>query len=367
LVTERTLTARDRWAIETMERQIAVLDAREAEVSKDPDPVSRCAGWLALQRQAPSYERYLRPWIPGVGFDGAVPAIAAHGEALRAWLAQADAEVLTFDGPTRERARQRLGLRLAIIGKGGAGKTVLVSTLVRLLGRRDRKVLAVDLDTSPGMAYSLGMSPTEAGLPPEAVEQHEGANYGWQLAGGLTPADAVERCSTPGPDGVRFLGVGKINSSSKLAAKQSVPAVVQILLGVGSPDWDVVADLEAGPTTPFERYHAFASDVMVVVGPAWRSAMTARRLLPMVGDVNAVIVANQFRDQPDHAGLHPWARIPFDPEVREAERRGLSPLDVFPESPAMQAIAELADRLLAPGGAAPGQPHPTRNRSGSPA
>jgi hypothetical protein len=172
----------------------------------------------------------------------------------------------------------------------------------------------------------------------------------------------VERFSTTAPDGVRFLGVGKINSPFKLAAKQSVPAIVQMLLGTGSADWDIVADLEAGPTTPFERYHAFASDVMVVVGPAWRSAMTARRLLPMVGDVNALIIASQFGDEPDHPGLEPWARIPLDPEVRQAERRGLSPLDACPGSPAMRAIGDLVDRLLAPTGTRPRQRHPDSTR-----
>ena len=344
----RGLTPRDRWAIDTMQRQITVLEAREAEIRASPDSETECAGWLALARQAPSYERYLRPWIPGVGFDGAVPAIAKHRTDLADHVVLADTELARFDPAIRQRAQRRLGLRLAVIGKGGAGKTVLSSTLARLLARRGRKVLAADLDTNPGMAMSLGMAPTEAGLPAEAVEEHEGANYGWQLAAGVTPAEAVERFSAPGPDGIHFLGVGKINSPFKLAAKQSVPAIVQILLGVGSPEWDIVADLEAGPTTPFERYHAFAADVMVVVGPAWRSAMTARRLLPMVGDVNSLVVASQYRHEPDHPGLVPWGRIPFDPEVREAERRGLAPLDACSDAPAMLAIGRLVDRLVDP-------------------
>lgn len=343
------LTPRDLWAIETMARQIRVLEAHEADVRRTAEQVNRCAGWLALQRQVPGYQRYLKPWIPGVGFDGAVPAIGEHLASLRAHSSLVEAELARCDETTLALARPKVGLRLAVIGKGGAGKTVLVSTLVRLLARRGRRVLAVDLDTNPGLAMSLGMAPTEAGLPVEAIEEHEGANYGWQLAGGVSPSEVIDRFSISGPDGVRFLGVGKINSPFKLAAKQSVPAIVQVLLGLGSPDWDVVADLEAGPTTPFERYHAFASDVMVVVGPAWRSAMTARRLLPMVSDVNALIVASQYRDEADHGGLAPWARIPFDPAVREAERRGLSPLDACPDSPAIRAIDELAVRLLAPG------------------
>lgn len=340
------MTPRDEWAIETMDRQIAVLDACEAGVRDAPDALSECVGWLGLARQVPSYQRYLRPWISGVGFDGAVPAIARYSCDLADRLAIAEAELRRFDEKTKRHARQRLGLRVAVIGKGGAGKTVLSSTMARLLARRGRKVLAADLDTNPGLAMSLGMAPTEAGLPPEGVEEHGGGNYGWQLAGGVTPTAAVERFSTHGPDGVHFLGVGKIRSPLKLAAKQSVPAIVQILLGLGSPEWDIIADLEAGPTTPFERYHAFASQALVVVGPAWRSAMTGRRLLPMVADVDVRIVASQYRHEPDHPGLRPWARIPFDPAVREAERRGQAPLDACPDSPAILAISLLVGRLL---------------------
>lgn len=339
---------RDRWAIETIERQVAVLARREREVATIADPVDRCAGWLALRRQAPGYVRYLRPWIPGVGFDGAIPAIHAHRETLQCYIDRADRELSGFDEPVMHAARARVGLRLAVIGKGGAGKTVIASTLCRLLARRGRQVLAADLDTNPGLAISLGMPPTEAGLPAEAIEAREGANYGSQLATGLDPMDAVKWFSRGAPDGVRYLGVGKINSLGKDEAKKSVPAVVQILLGVGDPAWDVIADLEAGPTTPFERYHGFASDAMVVFGPAWRSAMTAHRLLPMVAEVNVLLMASQWRNEADHPGLDPWGRIPFDPAVRDAERQGLAPLDACPEAPAIRAMEELIDRLLVP-------------------
>jgi hypothetical protein len=104
--------------------------------------------------------------------------------------------------------------------------------------------------------------------------------------------------------------------------------------------------LEAGPTTPFESYHDFSTDVVVVVGPAWRSAMTARRLVPMVGERRMTIVANRFRDEPDHPGLPPAIRIPNDPELTQAEREGRSPFEACPGSPAVEAIGRLADLLL---------------------
>jgi CO dehydrogenase maturation factor len=269
-----------------------------------------------------------------------------HVAAVRAIEERAASELSAVDPGTLAEARSRLGLRLALIGKGGAGKTVLSSTLARTLARRGRRVVAVDLDTNPGLAFSLGIPVTEAGLPPEAVEEQPASPYGWQLSGALTPADAVERFAATGPDGIRFLGLGKIGAIDKDQARRSVAAVRQILQGFSTPDVDVVADLEAGPTTPFEGYHDFSTDVVVVVGPAWRSGMTARRLLPMVGDRRMTIVGNRFRNEPDHPGLEPAIRVPFDPDLTQAEREGRSPFDACQGSPAVAALDRLADLLL---------------------
>jgi hypothetical protein len=75
--------------------------------------------------------------------------------------------------------------------------------------------------------------------------------------------------------------------------------------------------------------------------------MTARRLLPMVGEGRSTtIVANRFRKEPDHPGLTPRIRIPFDADVAQAEREGLSPLDVCPDSPAIRAIEAVADLFV---------------------
>ena len=347
MISADRLSARERWALETVSRQLAVVEALERMATRAADPVEACTGWLAVHRQASRYLRYLAPWVPRAGFDGARPHIDEYRRSFDDAIFRSAAAVARFDEATASQARQWLGLRVAFVGKGGVGKTVLASTLARVLSRQGRRVLAADLDTNPGMAITLGLAPTEAGLPLEALEEREGANYGWQLASGLSPGDVVDRFSQEGPDGVRFLGTGKIDTLDKLAAKRSVAALIQVLLGFGVPGWDVVGDLEAGPTTPFERYHAFADDVLVVVDPSWQSALTARRLLPIVAGCRFKVVANRFTDEPDHAGLSPWARVPFDACVAAAERNGGSPLEACPDSPAVRVIEQLADRLLA--------------------
>ncbi len=331
---------REEWAVDTLARRIAVVEDLAARAH---DPL----GWLAVRRQVHSYRRHLTAWQQGTWFAGISSVLVDHDARLAHWSRKADASLSGIDPDEQAQAAARLGVRLALMGKGGAGKTVVSSTLARLLGRRGRPVLAADLDVNPGLSYSIGLRGADVSLPVEALAERAGAAYGWQLRPGLLPREAVDRYAIRGPDGVSVTSLGKIGGLDKISAKRTVVAVVELLLGFGEPGWDVIADLEAGPTTPFERYHAFADDVVVVVGPAWRSAMTARRLLPMVGEGRTTtIVANRFHHEPDHPGLAPRVRIPFDPEVAEAERHGLAPLDACPDSPAIRAIARLAELLV---------------------
>lgn len=323
---------------------VSTLVAKARDTAVQPD---RCLAWMGAERQVERYLREARSWAVGRRMQALNAEFDTHVEVLEAALAAARSELAKTDEASRGAAQRRLGLRLAVIGKGGSGKTMITATLSRVLARRGRKVLAADLDTSPGLASSLGLgiNPDATGVP-VSVEEHAGAAYGWRLARGVTPAQAVERSAVGAPDGVEFLSIGKIEGLEKTAAKQTVVAMRQILNGFGEPDWDVLGDMEAGPTTPFERYHSFAERVLVVIGPAWRSGLTARRLLPLVDDVPTTIVGNRFRDEPDHPGLEPLVRIPYDPDVAAAERLGVSALDFCPDAPAVKAIEQLADLFL---------------------
>ncbi len=337
--TDEQIAARYAWVLDALDRRMSIV---EGLVAANPGPLE----WLGLRRLTRSFIGYAESSTRARQIDALAPAFDDHIAKLQAVEAQAAAELAATESDAMAAARSRLGLRLALIGKGGAGKTVISSTLARTLAQRGRKVFACDLDTCPGLAYGLGIEVTDAGVPDEGLEAQASAPYGWQLAAGLSPDEAVERFAAVAPDGIRFLGLGKIGAVDKDQARRSVAAIRQILQGFAAPDYDVVADLEAGPTTPFEGYHEFADDVVVVVGPAWRSAMTARRLLPMVGERRLTVVANRFRDEPDHPGLLPAIRIPNDPDLTQAEREGRSPFEACPDSPVVQAVSRLADLLL---------------------
>lgn len=238
-------------------------------------------------------------------------------------------------------------MRLAIVGKGGVGKTTIAGTLARLLARRGRPVLAVDFDPNPGLALTLGLPPSDAGLPREALEQDDsrGSAYGWRLAAGISPAEAVSRFSLQAPDGVRFLCPGKIDRPDH-EVKYSLTAVRQIVSGFSDPGWDVVGDIEAGTTTPFEGYHDFADRALIVVTPGWTSGLTARRLRPLLGSVPTMTVGTRFDagDDPTEPPLD--ARIPFDECFVAADRLGRAPLDFCSSSPGLEALGDLVDRLV---------------------
>lgn len=237
---------------------------------------------------------------------------------------------------------ERSGMRVAFVGSGGSGKSVIAGTLARLLAQRGRKVLAVDLDPNPGLPYSLGLGAVEGGLTDDLIAPVEGASYGWDLAPGLDPASVIERAAWPAPDGVRYLTAGTIDRPDHEVGR-SLGAVRRITRAAAS-EWDVIGDLEAGTTTPYEGYADFAARIVVTVTPSWRSALTARRLLGLLSDDATTVVASRWRDELPHAGLRPAVCIPADPAVALAEREGRAPIDVC-GSPVVEAISRLADLL----------------------
>lgn len=331
---------RERWLAETFGRQRSTLERMQAQAWSADDRTTACTWWLALRRQAQA--RLNSAWKVAGGYES--PIVDGHRRALADFIARAEIELERLDVAERERAETSLGVRVAVVGKGGAGKTLVSSTLARLLARRGRKVLAADLDPNPGLAYGLGVPVTDAGLPPEALEPDDGTWMG-QLPASLDPTEAVERFATLGPDRVRYLGLGKITDPDRNNMRRTMGPVFHILLNFGDPAWDVVGDLEAGTNTPYQGYCFFADLVLVVVGPSWKSALTARRLLGLIGDLPHIVIGNRMGDEPDHPGLDARLRIPFDPAVAEADRLGVAVVDHCRDSPAVLAIDRLANSL----------------------
>lgn len=237
-------------------------------------------------------------------------------------------------------------LRVAFIGKGGSGKSAISGTVCRVLADRGWRVLALDVDTVPGLANSLGDATMDAHLPlglAKLTEGRRGRRY-WKILKGSGAAHLVDTHAATAPGGVRFLELGKLPARVK---PESTVAFRHVIDRFRRPGWAMVADLAAGTRQPIFGWGDFAPLRLVVCEPTAKGLLTARRL----AGVATHMVVNKVRSEDDLE----WARqfvtlpiaaaVPYDDALAEAERRGFAPVDFAPDSPAVQAAARLATWL----------------------
>ena len=247
-------------------------------------------------------------------------------------------------------------LRLVVVGKGGAGKSVIAGTMARMLARRGRKVLALDTDALPGMALSLGVEPQPAPPLAEAVEKAERGC--WRLKPGIGPVRAVQRFSTEGPDGIRVLEVGDQQDGDGPSLTPAVHAFYQVVHALPEAralrDWTMIGDHPAGPRQTAHDWAPYADTLLVVVEPHWKGALTARRLveiaqargeriLPVASKVTGAADVDLVQEV---LGQPVVAAIPADEAVTATDRRGVALIDHAPDSPAVRAIESLVDGLV---------------------
>ena len=246
-------------------------------------------------------------------------------------------------------------MRVAFVGKGGAGKSSISGTFARLLAREGDRVLALDSDPMPGMAFSLGVPQSDAGLPDEAVEEYDAdGRRAFRLPGGTTGADAVERYAVRAPDGVLFLQLGKARGPQWNNTRQhfAFQRVVDDLPSGCSIVWD----LPGGTRQPFATWGRYARTFLVVVEASAASMLTGRRLARlagMAGGPRVVAVANRVRAASDveqitaGTGLAVVAAVPYDTAIGSAARIGRPVLDVDADAPAVAAVRSLVRTLRA--------------------
>jgi CO dehydrogenase maturation factor len=106
-------------------------------------------------------------------------------------------------------------MKIAVAGKGGSGKTTLAGTLARILGRGGHAVLAIDADTNPNLAITLGISREMAGhiqpVPKEIMEDQLEASGKRVRTLALSSHDVMARYSIPAADNTRLLLMGRVN------------------------------------------------------------------------------------------------------------------------------------------------------------
>jgi CO dehydrogenase maturation factor len=100
-------------------------------------------------------------------------------------------------------------MKLGIVGKGGVGKTTLSALLAQAYAARGLRVLAIDTDSNPNLAHSLGLSSAQADevpLLPRSVVVGNGD-------GAMSPAELVHQYGAVTPSSVTLLHAMRITQA----------------------------------------------------------------------------------------------------------------------------------------------------------
>ena len=239
-------------------------------------------------------------------------------------------------------------MKIAVAGKGGAGKTTVSGTIARAFARAGHEVIALDADANPMLGVSLGVGPEESDRL-AAIRQALDAG---EVDHETSVEGLVETFGTDAPDGVRLVVATRIDND-----KPSCPCCgvspQQLLHELERHEGRiVVADLEAGVGTLLRMGERPADRILVVANPTAKSIEVARRAIEIAADrAPVIVVANRVQSDQDLEDIRAAVNgndlvvVPEEPAIALADRDGVAPIDLDADAPGVKALLELADRL----------------------
>jgi len=256
-------------------------------------------------------------------------------------------------------------VKIAIVGKGGSGKTTLAATLSRLLARRGFSVLAIDDDPNPNLGMALGVAnpvlAAQHNLPRSILVERADASGETQIVGLAEPIQTITaEHGITAPDGVTLLMNVQIEHGGG-GCLCGEHITVRDMLGymVEQEGQFTILDMEASVEHMGRGTPRYADVLLMVTEPYYRSLVTTGRLAPLARDIEVkqmYVVANKVRNARDEEAIRHYcaeheldvlAVLPFDEEVVEAESSGRPILDVDPASAYVGVVEQLLERLSA--------------------
>ncbi len=241
-----------------------------------------------------------------------------------------------------------MGLKIAISGKGGVGKSTLAGTLARLFAADGVRVLAIDADPDANLASAVGLTPDERqrlhtiSEERKLIEERTGAkvNEFGQIFSLNPDVTGIAEQYAVRHAGVDVLVIGASSrAGGGCACPESVLLKSLIRYLVLKRDEVILLDMEAG-IEHLGRGTAMGVDLMiVVVEPGQRSVETAHHVQDMAASLGikqfAVVINKSTSPEEDRAWMSRefgveslLGLIPFDSRIAEADRKGMALVDL---------------------------------------
>ncbi|TFF67927.1 hypothetical protein EU520_01080 [Candidatus Thorarchaeota archaeon] len=259
-------------------------------------------------------------------------------------------------------------MKVAVVGKGGVGKTTVAGTLARLVGRDGKNVLAVDADPNFNLWSVIGIDRERAEqivplLNDDRLVEDRTRRKIVKVLGEyfeLNPRveDIADRFAIDGPDNVRLLVAGTVamgDSGCMCPSAALLKALIHHL--TLQEDEAFIMDMDAGIENLGRGTTRGMDTLLVVVEPGRRSLETLgriKRLAEDIGTETVYAVANRVDGESDREAIESYAEtlgvdvlcyIPRDATLKTADLMGLAPLDMADQGPAIKEIRRLHGRL----------------------
>jgi CO dehydrogenase maturation factor len=255
-------------------------------------------------------------------------------------------------------------MKIAVSGKGGVGKTLIAAGLARGFAERGLKTIAIDADSSPNLALTLGLSTEEARkIVPisenkELVESKTSTGYSGVYRLSFTVDDIVREYSVSTPFGVNLIVMGTVKAMES-GCMCAPNAVIRALLRhlIVDRNEAVVVDFEAG-VEHIGRGTARQVDALLIVADSNLKSLEIAKhihdLAANAGMKQLYLVGNRVMNDAQKEAIQAYAEknglslltlIPFDGKVIEADTLGETPLK-HKDIAAIRAIDNICDVLL---------------------
>jgi len=250
---------------------------------------------------------------------------------------------------------RKRGKTIAVSGKGGTGKTVFSTLMIKCLAdRRNISVLAVDADSAKSLPYTLG-----------ALVEKTVSDYRQEIIN--NPGEKRRISDLNMGSVIREMVVSKSGFDLLVMGRPEAPGcfcAVNDLLRYGietlSLDYDVtIIDGEAGPEQINRRVIQHLDALVVMADTSFRSLRTASEIMAVVQKqdiidvgrtglvINKCMGADERMDEiTKRMDLNVWGVLPDDENVSSYDSLNKPLLDIPADAPILSPVRSILQNIL---------------------